>query len=251
MRAPRLTVGVFADDTDEVDLGVMLSGVDHHVEHFDDVADAHRFELVVISVRDDRLEDVVEAMSARARVGQIFLHTSLGYGVQVFDSLETSGAMVCAAYPLTEKLWVVAAADELGETIVELLVGELGGQALAVPDTQRLRLAAALTQLSFVATVRNDAHTLLTEALGNEEKSLEIVGGAGEDGVVNGPVPLTSPAGLGGERALPLVEGATGIAAQTRAIENPGAARAFRELARRAAQQTGAHDVELWAMGQD
>lgn len=233
MRAPRLSVGVFADETDDVDLGPRLSSVGHRVEHFEDVADAHQYELVVISVSDDRLEDVTEAMSARARQGQIFLHTSVGRGIQVFDSLETSGAMVCAAYPLTDDLWAVGAADELGETIVELLVGELGGQALLIPDTQRLRLAAALTYLGFAATVRNDAFTMLSEALGNEEKSLEVVGG------------------LEGERPLGAVVGAAGIAAQASAIDEPGRARAFRQLARRAAEQTGAHDVEFWAMGQD
>lgn len=233
MRAPRLAVGIFADETDDVGLGSRLSSVGHQITHFDDVADAGDFELVVISVSDDRLEDVIEAMSARARTGQIFLHTSAGHGVQIFDPLETTGAMVCAAHPLTEQLWAVGAVDELGETIVELLVGELGGQALLVPDTQRLRLAAALTQLGFVATVRNDAFTLLSEAIGNEEKALDIVGG------------------LAGERALGTVPGAAGMAAQAGAIEDPGLARAFKQLARRAAEQTGAHDVELWAMGQD
>lgn len=231
MIAPRLAAGIFTDDTEQVDLGPRLASVGHSVAYFTDVEDAARYELVVISVADARLEDAVEAMSARARTGQIFLHTSAGHGTQVFDSLETSGAIVCAAHPLTDDLWAVGAVDELGETIVELLVGEFGGRALLVPDTQRLRLAAALTYRSFEATVRNDAFVLLSEAIGNEERALEIIGGFGD------------------ERPLGAVRGPAGIAAQQGAIEDPGTARAFRELARRAAEQTGAHDVELWAMG--
>ncbi|AIT61847.1 hypothetical protein [Corynebacterium doosanense] len=231
MRAPRLNAGIFADDTELLDLGPQLREIGHHVTYFSDVEDATQFELVVITVPDNRLEDVIEGMSARARPGQIFLHTSAGHGTQVFDSLETSGAVVCAAHPLTDDLWAVGAADELGETIVELLVGELGGQALMVPDTQRLRLAAALTYRSFEATLRNDAFLLLSEAIGNEERALEIIGGFGE------------------ERPLDPVRGPAGMAAQQRAIEDPGTARVFRDLARRAAEQTGAHDVELWAMG--
>lgn len=233
MRAPRLNAGIFADDTEPLDLGPRLREIGHSVTYFTDVEDAAQFELVVISVADTRLEDVVEGMSARARSGQIFLHTSLGHGAQVFDSLEPSGAIVCAAHPLTDNLWVVGAVDELGETIVDLLVGELGGQALAVPDTQRLRLAAAMTYRNFEATLRNDAFLLLSEALGNEERALDIIGGFGD------------------EHPLGPVRGPAGIAAQHRAIEDPGTARVFRDLARRAAEQTGAHDVELWAMGEN
>lgn len=233
MRAPRLSAGIFAGGADVIDLGPRLSSVGHRVTHFSDVEDADQFELVVISVPDNRLEDVIEGMSARARYGQIFLHTSAGQGTQVFDALETSGAIVGALHPLADDLWAVGAADELGETIVELLVAELGGRALLVPDTQRLRLAAALTYLSFEATVRHDAFTLLAEAIGNEDRAFEVTGG------------------LLRERPLDPVLGPAGIAAQQAAIEDPGTARVFRDLARRAAEQTGAHDVELWAMGEN
>lgn len=233
MRPPRMTAGVLADETDDVELGHRLAAAGHEVEWLDDPAEVVDKELVVVSVTEAALPEVVEALSLRARRGQIFVHTQPGHGVQIFDPLELSGAIVLAAYPLNERIWATSAADELGETIVELIVGEIGGQSLVIPDGQRARLAAALTYLGFIGTVRNDAFVLLAEALGNEEKALEIADEAS------------------GERALPAVTGDAGVSAQQRAIEDPGTARSFRELARRAAEQTGAQDVELWAIQEE
>lgn len=230
MRGPRLKVGVLADEHDEIDLGLMLAGVGHDVSWIHHAAEARDFQLVVLSVIEEDLPDLVAELAAEARRGQIYLHTSLGHGVQVFDPLEPTGALVTAAHPLTEKLWAVAAVDELGETVVELLVGELGAEALHVPETQRSRLAAGMSYLGFLETIRTDAFSLLSEALGNEEKTLGITGELGQGRILHGVESV--------ERELA-------------AIADPGRARSYRDLMRRTAELSGLQDIELWAIQEE
>ncbi|AGF73443.1 hypothetical protein [Corynebacterium halotolerans] len=233
MQAPRLRVGVLGEDPEGHRLGRSLAEVGHTVDMLEDPEAAADLELVIVSASAADLPALVEQLSARARRGQIYLHTCLALGVQVFDPLEPSGAVVVAAHPLSKRLWAVGAADELGETIVELLVGELGGNALVVSETQRARLAAGMTYAGFIETVRKDAVTLLAEALGNVDHAQEIV---------------DSP---GTRRALGPVAGPGGVVDQQKAIEDPGLARAFRELARRTAELTRVDDVELWAIQEE
>ena len=228
MRAPRLTVGAFRDGTDDSGLADSLRAVGHHVTFVEDPAAAADYELVLLSVRETALPALVTQLSARARRGQIYLHTNLGHGTQVLDDIETSGAVVAAASPLTAELWVTAATDELGETIVELLLGELGVRGRPVPDTQRTRLTAALTHLSAVETIRRDVTTMLVEALGNVAVAQEVV-----------------DAGPPRENLLADINGPGGLEAQYSGLEDPGLARVFRELVRRTAQHKSAHDAEL------
>lgn len=230
MRAPRLTVGVLADEDDEVDFGLLLSAVGHDVSWLHAAHEARDFELVVLSVRDDRLPDLIEELAPDARRGQMFLHTSLGHGVQVLDPLEPTGALVLAAHPLNDDLWAIGAADELGETVIELLVAEIGGQSVPVSETQRARLAAGMSYVGFVETVRNDAFTLLSEALGNEDHALAITGE------------------LSRGRVLPSVDG---VAREMTAVPDPGRSRSYRELARRTAELQGVQDIELWAIQEE
>ena len=233
MQAPRLRTGVLGEDPEGHRLARGLAEVGHSVEVLEDPASAADYELVIVSTPAEELPDMVEQLSARARKGQIYLHTCLPLGAQVFDPLEPSGAVVIAAHPLTSRLWAVGAVDELGETIVELLIGELGGTAPLIPDSQRARLAAGVTYASFVETVRQDAVTLLSEALGNVERAREIAGEPGR------------------QRRLPNVSGPGGIVDQQKTIEDPGVARIFRELARRTAELTRVDDVELWAIQEE
>lgn len=230
MRGPRLTVGVLADEDDELDLGRLLSLAGHQVSWLHSADEASDYELVVLSVRDDDLRDLIEELAPAARRGQMFLHTTLGQGVQIFDPLEPTGALVLAAHPLHGDLWAIGAADELGETVIELLIAELGGQALLVAETQRARLAAAMSYVGFLETVRNDAFTLLSEAIGNEDRALAITGE------------------LSDCRALPSVDG---VIREQAAIADPGRSRAYRELARRTAELQGLQDIELWAIQEE
>ncbi|MGP6174629.1 6PGD fold domain-containing protein [Corynebacterium sp. A21] len=230
MRGPRLKVGVLADEHDEIDLGLLLSAVGHDVSWLHSADEAGDYQLVVISVIEDDLPDLVAELAAEARRGQMYLHTSLGYGVQILDPLEFTGALVLAAHPLSDKLWAVGSADELGETVVELLVGELGGQALSIPETQRARLAAAMSYVGFLETIRNDAFTLLSEALGNEEKALSITGELCQG------------------RLQP---GVAAVEREMAAIHDPGRSRTYRDLTRRTAELSGMQDIELWAIQEE
>ncbi|MDR7330303.1 6PGD fold domain-containing protein [Corynebacterium guangdongense] len=236
MQAPRLRAAVLVDASGSDVIVQQLQAVGHHVTVLDGVADvesAADHELVVLAVGENCLPDLVEMLAARARRGQIYLHTSLGHGIQVMDPLETTGAVVIAAHQLGERVWATAAADELGETIVGLLVGEFGGNAVAVTETQRARLAAARTYAGFLEHIRRDARNLYLEALGNLDYAEDLV----EE--------QSTPARLAD------VDGPGGIAAQHAAIDDPGVARTYRELVRRTAELTRADDVELWAIQQE
>lgn len=230
MTPPRMTVGYLADSTDHTGLGTALTALGHAVSVLDDPADAADYELVVLAVADNRLADLAETLSVRARRGQIYLHTAIGHGVQVLDPLEAAGAVVGALTPLSAEYWVSDALDELGHTVLELLVAEIGVRTVIVPDTQRRRLVAGLTYARFARAIADDARVLLTEALGEPEIAKDVVFGD----------PL--------EHYLPSLDD---LVHQHDALTDPGMARAFRDLARRMAEQTNAHDIELWAMGKD
>ncbi|MFP7366224.1 hypothetical protein SFC07_10720 [Corynebacterium callunae] len=228
MRAPRLNIGTIADGQDRVRMGELLATAGHHVAPVSEFSEISNFELVIISVSDDHLEGVVEKLSLFARSGQMFLHTSLAHSIQIMDPLETAGGIVMAAYPLGEDRWVASALDELGETIVGLLVGELGGSIIDVPEPKRMQLAAALTYVGFINTVRNDAINYLSEFLDDYDTADDLV---------------TST--FGGLQRLPDLNT---LSRQYDSIDNLGRRRLFRDLARRQAEISRAQDIELWAI---
>lgn len=229
MQAPRLRVGIYADGDAPVDLTALMRMVGHTVSTISEPTEIREAELVVISVADDVLAATVELLATFARRGQMFLHTSLRHGIQIMDPLETSGAIVMAAHPIGADRWVTASPDELGETIVGLLVGEFGGSVLEVGDEHRGGLAAALSYSRFADTLRSDATGHLNEFLHDIEVAGDIVKEAGAE-----PLP-----DLGSLRW------------QYESVEDPGRRRLFRDLARRQAEITGRQDVELWAIQQE
>ena len=228
MRAPRLRVGVLADGENLVDLTRELSAADHTVHAVTAAADIRDYELVVIAVADDSLADIIVQLATYARRGQMFLHTSLMHGIQIMDPLETEGAIVMCAYPLGEDRWVAASTDELGETIVGLLVGELGGSVIEVDDAQRVELAAAVTYMGYVRTLTQDAVRFLDTFLGDIETSTDSVEAATGRFV---PVPRLDS-----------------LIRQYESVADPGRQRLFRDLARRQAEISRAQDIELWAI---
>lgn len=228
MRAPRLNIALIADGQDRVRMGELLAGVGHHVAPVSEFSEINNFELIVISVSDDHLAGVVEKLSLFARSGQMFLHTSLAHGIQIMDPLETEGAIVMAAHPLGEDRWVATALDELGETIVGLLVGELGGSIVEIPESKRMQLAAALTYVGFINTLRTDATNYLDEFLQDYDTAADLVSSA-----------------FGGLQQLPQFGE---LSQQYDSIDNLGRRRLFRDLARRQAEISRAQDIELWAI---
>ena len=224
-KAPRLSIGVFHNEFSE--LAHALEGVGHHVTYLSEVEQAADYEMVIIDVADHLLMDTVEQLAARVRDGQIYLHTVVGRGMQALDALETSGAVVGAVARLDHTHWAVSALDELGLTIAELLVTEIGGRAVEVPDSQRDRLGAALLMQRLQEVVKQETLTLLMESVGDPRAAASVVGPQKGGQLMEHPSTL--------ERYL-------------HSIEDPGTARLFKDLLRRAAEVSGAHDVELWAM---
>lgn len=123
--------------------------------------------------------------------------------------------------------------DELGQTIAELVIGEVGGSAVNFTDEQRLHLATAIAYARAIAHLQDDAHQMLASALGDPETALDIVHNADRFS------------------RLPDIEGEAGLQAQWRTIHRPGQARAFRQAIRRAAEIQQAQDVELWAIQEE
>ncbi|ALC06783.1 hypothetical protein CDES_12165 [Corynebacterium deserti GIMN1.010] len=229
MQAPRLRIGIVTGQggaSTGLSIADALEAVGHHVQRVEEYREITEFELIVIDAPD--VASIATELSAFSRRGQMFLHTSLVHDITVMDPLETSGAIVMSAHPIGQDRWVASAVDELGETIVGLLVGEMGGTIIDVPDARRAQLAAALTYAGFMATLQRDAMYFLDELLGDIAISSDIVDAAAHDFQ---PLPELSA-----------------ITAQYDAIDHPGRQRLFRDLARRQAEISRAQDIELWAI---
>lgn len=232
MRAPRMRVGVYGDSHIS-SLPDLLSSVGHDVSHmdYDPVPPAFEdLDLIVLEVRAPLLAPAIERLAERARRGQIFIHTSLQQGVFVMDPLEVTGAVVVALGELSPTRWAVTTVDELGETIAELLLGELGASAVPCPDEERVRLAAAVTYVDAVRTLGGDAVRMLGDVVGDLQEAEDIA------------------ARRGGLRRLPDV---ASLRAQWQSIEDPGQARAFRQVLRRVAENQHNQDAELWAIQEE
>lgn len=232
MQAPRMRVGVYGDSRLST-LPDQLAQVGHDVCFLDydpDPPSVEELDMVVLEVRESLLEAAVERLAERSRRGQIFVHTSLPHGVQVMDPLEVTGAVVIALGQLSPQRWAVTTVDEVGETIADLLIGELGASALHVTEAERLRLGAAVTYVQVVHTLRQDAVRLLSDVLGDAMEASDIADA------------------LGTLHRLPEV---SALRAQWAAIGNPGQARAFRQVSRRVAETQHNQDAELWAIQEE
>lgn len=232
MRAPRMRVGVYGDSQTS-SLPDLLSKVGHDVSYMDYDPSPPAFEdldLVLLEVRDTLLESAIERLAERARRGQIFIHTSLQHGVLIMDPLEVTGAVVIALGELSPTRWAVTTLDELGDTIAELLLGELGASGVRCLDEDRVRLAAAITYVEAVNSLHWDAVRMLGELVGDTQEAEDIA--ASRD-------------------RLPRLPDAASLRAQWQAIDNPGQARAFRQVVRRVAETHRNQGIELWAIQEE
>ncbi|EEI17982.1 hypothetical protein [Corynebacterium lipophiloflavum] len=226
--APRLTIGAVVTETE---LSRALARAGHTVRGLDarnpgSVADV---DAVLLDMSDTvRIAELADAFAAYVRPRQLFIHTALAQGAQLLDAVETRGAIVMAAHNVFSNHWVTSAADELGETVIGLLIAEIGGVSHTIADSQRMRAAAALRIQAHESVLRADSFDLLSSAV----ESLEAFGH--EYSVApRGSVDKLSPAEL--ER-------------MRQAIDDPGVAALFVELQRRSAQQLGDAETELWSM---
>lgn len=191
--------------------------------------DITHVDLVVLDGDDvEWLAESVDTLAPHVRPRQMMIHTALLEGAQLLDAAETRGAVVMAAHNIFANRWVTSAADELGETVIGLLIAEIGGSNYPIADSARPVAAAALQLMAMEHTVRFDALELLRTAVGAAD--------AFEGDLVD--VNPDAPRNLG-----PAV-----MERMHRAIAEPATARLFADLTRRLAERSGDAEVELWAI---
>lgn len=229
MSAPRLNIGVIGDHF----LADGLESTGHTVTRNADPAEISLYDLVVIDFDDhDSAAALVEKIADHARHGQMFIHTSLDHGVQVLDPIEVTGAIVLAAHHIGDNNWITAATDELGETIIELLVGEFGGTSIPVSDDQRIAIRTALEYRDLAVEAELDARAMLVDTLDRPELADDLI-----------PAPPRT------QHAREHVD-AQDYDRMHRTIEDSGRAHIFASLVRRRAELQHDQDLELWAISQ-
>lgn len=231
--APRLLVGrLVGYAAGNAHVADLLERAGHGVVAIDPDADPgaiQHVDLVLLGGDEGWVEGSVDKLAPYARPRQMFLHTALSAGVQLMDAVETRQAIVMCAHNLFGDVWVTSAADELGETVVGLLVAEMGGMNLPVADVDRPVLAAAAHLRALEATVRLDSFDLITSVLPDAE-------------ALRGAY-LDAPAGA----VAPADAEAEALEATAGAIADPAVRRVFVDLARRQAERAGDTDGQLWA----
>gem|GEM_PF-806379 len=225
---PRLVVGAVFGETP---LALKLEQAGHSVYPIDPVEDPgaiQQVDLVLLDGVTDGVEWAAERLSPFARPQQMFLHTALTHGPQLLDDVETAHAIVMCAHNLFADVWVTSAADELGETVIGLLVSEIGGTSVPVNDADRGLLGAAQRLRALESTLRFDAYDLIRSALPDVDAMQAEFFSAQSGSAETTMTP----------QELDWLFGA---------IEDPGIRRLFVDVQRRQAEQTRSTDVELWA----
>lgn len=177
--APRLSVGVIGTGRAGSVLGAALRRAGHNVVAAYGVSDVSRLraeallpgvplvtpeqvlaraDLVLITVPDDALPDLVAGLSATGafRAGQFVAHASGRYGIEVLAPATRAGVLPLAVHPamtltgtsldlerLSGAPFGVTAPEEL-RPVAEALVVEMGGDPVWVPEQSRALYHAAL-----------------------------------------------------------------------------------------------------------
>lgn len=194
--------------------GMKLAG--HAVDKLEDPSQLRQYQALVIAVGDARLEDTVEMLESFVFEGLIVIHTCLSRGVQVLDPLESHGVVAVAAAPFAEKRWAVTALDELGETIASLVVGEMGGSAVAYGDAERPGLAARVYYARMLRRLARHADIF-------EEEPPQLLGNVDNSEII----------------------------AAFRAVDEPGLRRSYLESARRLGEVEHREELEMWALQEE
>ncbi|GAA1482744.1 DUF2520 domain-containing protein [Gordonia sinesedis] len=147
-----------------------------------DLADVvGRSELLIISVPDDRLADVVAdiAASGALRPRTLVVHTAGAHGIGVLEPLAALGALPLAIHPamtfvgtgddtrrLAKACFGVTAADEVGFAIASALVLEMGGEPVRIAEEDRTLYHAALAHgANHLVALIADAVQILNAAI--------------------------------------------------------------------------------------
>lgn len=135
-------------------------------------SEAVGFDLIVLAIPGD-MEEFVDKLVPYVHRGQLVMHAALEHGIQVLDPLETEGAIVMAAHPLFDNYYVAAAADEIGEAAVTVIIEEVGGKAYFVSDEDRAKLEVVRTLRSMEALLKGEAQAILEKAFPGQREILD------------------------------------------------------------------------------
>ena len=232
---PRLAVGVVGTGRVGAVLGAALARAGHDVVAASAVSAASRARaadllpgipvvpveqvvrnasLVLLTVPDDALTDLVEGLAATGAVqrGQLVAHTSGRHGLAVLEPAVREGALPLALHPALpfagtrvdlERLHGTVfgvTAPEVLRPVAEVLVVEMGGEPVWLTEEQRPLWHAALAHgANHLTTLVASAADLLREA--GVEQPAHVLGpllGAALDGALrSGDAALTGPVARG------------------------------------------------------
>ena len=164
--SPTLTIAAWRGPSA---LSDQLARAGHRVTYPCVAADIAAADLVLLEGSADFIERAAAECAPFVRPRQMFWHTNLDHGAQLLDDVEVAGAVVMCAHNIVDNVWVTSAADELGETVIALLLGELGQVTMPITDADRPLVATAQHLRALQRVVRADALALLRQANPNFE----------------------------------------------------------------------------------
>ena len=171
---------------------------------------ARACDLLLLTVPDDMLPNVVEVLSASCalRAGQYVVHTSGRHGLAVLDPARAVGARTVALHPAMtftgtaldlERLpgcvfGLTAGADE--RTFAEELVADLGGRPMWVAEELRTLYHAGLAHgANHLVTLVSEAMEMLAAAGADDPAATlrPLLGAALDNALAAGDAALTGP----------------------------------------------------------
>ncbi|WP_425548739.1 Rossmann-like and DUF2520 domain-containing protein [Amycolatopsis ultiminotia] len=212
-----------------------------------------RADLVLLALPDDALPGMVRGLAATesVRPGQIVVHTSGAYGVDVLAPATEVGALPLALHPVltftgreedlerlaSGSIGVTAAAvDEAAWNVGEALAVEMGAEPVRIPEPARALYHAALAHGAnhLMTLVADCAEILRTAGIGQPERLVApLLSAALDNSLRHGDRALTGPVARGDL-------GTVGKHLDVLSEQAPQVAPAYRALARRTAERSRA-----------
>ncbi|APT93278.1 hypothetical protein CPHO_10685 [Corynebacterium phocae] len=160
-------------------LAAGMAAAGHTVVENPGVDSLSGYDAFILAVDEGGISRVTQALEPDLRRAHIVIHTCLSTGVQVLDNLETLGVVVAAISPVSGNRWVVSAADELGLTIAQLILGEMGAQGCEIPDAERGLLAAQVAYAKMTRSIALAAQEAVRGLLDEDNDGDPLIGGRG------------------------------------------------------------------------
>ncbi|AKK11871.1 6PGD fold domain-containing protein [Corynebacterium uterequi] len=174
MQRPILRVAVLGARPAPESFPALLARAGHHVTHVADAAQAAEADLILLDVEEDAFDAAVHAVAEVVHPGHIVAHLLPSRGVQELDAVEVAGAVVISLWQLSDEVWAGEALDELGDTILGLLVSDAHGRLIRLDSSRRRTLRAALDYVAAVEALRRDAVAMLSQVLGDDTLAAEV-----------------------------------------------------------------------------